>query len=155
MLLRVCESLRERLLNEPEFGMGYQIATIVDNGRYVTMNAELAVPLPVEPKAGAVLPIKLVNEDTEYLTAGARVQSAYEEIQAQLDSLEALVASDDTVLEVQQHGSYVSAARPGEDFVRYSAFSNDARINADGSVQRGSAIARRTSPDRDRRHCGD
>ena len=144
MLLRVCKTLRDRLLNEPESGMGYQITTIADNAQYVIMNAELALPLPVESKAGMVLPIKLAIQDLEFLTAEARQQSSHEEVQAAFGSLEELAANDDTVLNVQQHGSYLSKSRPGEDFVRYSAFWNDSRINPDGSVQPGTYVTTAT-----------
>ena len=144
VLLRVCKTLRDRLLNEPESGMGYQITTIAENAQYVIMNAELALPLPVESKGGVIPPIKLAIEDLEYLTAEARQESSHEVIQPELDSLEELLANDDTVLYVQQHGSYLSQSLPSENFVRYSAFRNDLRINSDGSVQPGTYVTTAT-----------
>ena len=41
---------------------------------------------------------------------------------------------------VETHGSYLSMSRPGELFVRYSAFASDRRINQDGSVRSGTYV---------------
>ena len=42
--------------------------------------------------------------------------------------------------QVETHGSYPSVSRPGELFVRYSAFATDRRINQDGSVRSGTYV---------------
>ena len=41
---------------------------------------------------------------------------------------------------VETHGSFLSKPRPGEQFVRYSAFASDRRINPDGSVIPGTYV---------------
>ena len=124
--------------------MGYQTATIDGDGPFIIMNAELALPLPVESRARVGLGVELANEDPEYLSAEAEQWSLYERSWTELGSLKELAADEKSLLYVQQHGSYVSNSRPGEDFMRYSAFRDDARINSDGSVQPGTYVTTAT-----------
>lgn len=160
MLYRTAESLRKRLIDAPESGMGYQIAT-VDQDRYLIFNAELAVSVTpeyayrisdVEKPALYVIAEPFLSQGIPTLV-GKKLRSPFFWIdEATAEALNRVVEEllDDTnaisltidlselngeSLEVETHGSYPSLSRPDELFVRYSAFANDRRVHPDGSVQ--------------------
>ena len=118
MLYRIDEDIRQFLLSQPEYGMGYQLVQRNDDGnRILILNAELGVE--TKHLVGSF------EHDRMQVTAGRDFRSLQ------------LNPQDLTVL---THGSYSSRTRKGEVFVRYSAFPNDRRIQSDGSVVSGSYV---------------
>ena len=144
MILRVCENLRDRLLEEPESGMGYQIATLAGGARYIIMNAEVAVALPTESSDRTGLRLELATEELGTLTMGTQRHRSHKMVEAILARSEELVAEDAAALRIERHHSYPSRSEPGEEFRRYSAFRYDARVNPDGSIQPGSYVTTAT-----------
>ena len=118
MWYRIDEDIRQFLLSEPGYGMGYQLVQRNDGGdRLLILNAEFGIE--EEHLVGSFkhdrLPIA-DNRELEWLP---------------------LKPEDLTVM---KHGSFSSNSRPEELFVRYSAFPNDRRIRSDGSVVSGSYV---------------
>ena len=116
MLYKIDEGIRQFLLSEPEYGMGYQLVQRNDDGnRILILNAEIA----------------LETKNLVGIFEHDRVTDSRDFRALQLNP------QDLTVL---THGSYTSRTRTGEVFVRYSAFPNDRRIRSDGSVASGSYV---------------
>lgn len=121
MLHRVHDDMREFLLTEPESGMGYQLLQKGDEEDHLlVLNAELIFPerllhkLPGDQAHSRAL----VTADPELPTRQIDPRS----------------------VKVITHGSYPSQSRKREYFVRYSAYKNDRRIRADGSVAAGTYV---------------
>ena len=157
MLQQVSESLQRGLLEQPESGMGYQIA-VVNHARYLILDAAIAVS--VQPKDMALLLLDekfgqspngnefidkwgrypvgwLGKEDAEALNSLAEKWLTEKDPMSVMADLPVL---DDVMAQVETHGSYLSVSRPDELFVRYSAFASDRRINQDGSVRPGTYV---------------
>ena len=145
---RASTGLQEDLLSNCESGMGYQIAEIQSDlvtTWFLVLNAEVAFPLPEFipiNRLGFWIPFreKLSNSDIRWLYDSIEPASATSEPEtaANLDELRG------TVSRVLTHGSYASTSRPGESFVRYTAFHRDRRINSDGSVPSGTYVTTQT-----------
>ena len=156
MLQRVSESLQRSLLEQPESGMGYQIA-VVDHARYLILDAAIAVPVQ------AVELVRLLPEESGQsqqghafidqwgrYPVGRLAKDAAEALNGMAEkwltekdplSLTAgLPELGGTTSQMETHRSYLSMSRPGELFVRYSAFASDRRINPDGSVRSGTYV---------------
>ena len=157
MLQRVSESLQRSLLEQPESGMGYQIA-VVDDVRYLILNTAIAVKVAPrdlvqllmdgnsgQSQQGYVFvgewgryPIGWLDEDdAEALNVMAAKRLGEKDsmwVTADLPELGGIK------VRVETHGSYLSVSRQGELFVRYSAFASDRRINQDGSVRLGTYV---------------
>ncbi len=116
-IYRLNENQQQQLLEQDEYGMGYQLA---GNLRYVFLNAEIAIDL-VDGELSA---------DVEWLNEFLPQEGAD---QAMLDGLPGYNGG----LEVAKHGSYPSKSVANETFWRYSAFRYDRRILAGGSVLPG------------------
>ena len=159
MVLRVSEELRSNLLEEPESGMGYQVAT-VDGERFLIVNTLVALSL--QPRelvrratvrtennaieyASLLLPDQwwwwsigwLAKDDPKVLYQFMEQWSNREESYEIPKDYRELNGRQVTV---ETHGSYPSTTRSGEMLVRYSAFINDFRISEDGSVRRGTYV---------------
>ena len=154
MLQRVSESLQRSLLEQPESGMGYQIA-VVDHDRYLILDAAIAAPvrsgdlvrLFPEQKSGQSQPGYICIDPLGRYPVGWLDQDAAETLNGMAEKW--LAGRDPMSLtaglpelhgiksQVETHGSYWSMSRPGELFVRYSAFASDRRIHQDGSVRSG------------------
>ena len=123
MVFRFDGGQRDGLLEQPESGMGYQLA---DADPFVFLNAEIAIGLDDndEMQSGDVkwLSKFLLQEDD------AR--------QEMLDDLKPYVHG----IRITAHRSYPSGTYPGEMFWRYSAFRNDRRIRSDQSVLPGTYV---------------
>ena len=128
MLYKIEEDVRQFLLSQPEYGMGYQLVQRNDNGdRFLILNAEFGI-------------------GTEHLVGSFEHDRMLVTDNRDFESLP-MEPQDLTVL---THGSYSSKSRKGEVFVRYSAFPNDRRIRSDGSVVSGSYV----TTENDARHWG-
>ena len=118
MLYRLNENIQQYLLSQPEHGMGYQIVHRNDSGdRLIIFNSEFSIS--TEHIAGYFDHDRMLiaeNQDLESLTM------------------------EPENLTVISHGSYSSMSRKDELFVRFSAFRNDRRIRADGSIESGSYV---------------
>ena len=169
MLLRLPDRLSDHLLNEPESGMGYQIA-VVDEDRYLILGTVLAVPIrraraylvQESPKPVTIVargPMLLEGDelyltewqvpatgwvDSEDLESLNRMAETWLRGDDPMSTLEELRPLEGSLAKVETHGSYPSQSRPGELFIRYSAFANDRRINSDGSVQSGTYVTTET-----------
>ena len=141
--------LRNDLLGRDESGMGYQIASI-GGSWYLVLNAQVALSIQLELKGERLDPGQLSKPLSEWLkeddikwlnewTKLVAPQNGEEELaKAQQAALEGLGELEGPVTCVQTHGSYISTTRPGEIFVRYSAYYPDFRINlSNGSVRSG------------------
>lgn len=154
MPYRLSRSLTENLLGQPEFGMGYQVVA-VDSRVFVVINSLVAfesehllidlIDMSDNGKleVDAILRMwsddlgwrwRLLDDDDQWWDALQMLAGAEEDIGPALHKFEEL---DGHKIKVATHGSYRSQTRPGEVFVRYSAFANDRRINGDGSVTAG------------------
>lgn len=154
MLYRISSKMRDSLLASNESGMGYQL--VRSNGyHYIVLNALLGMDaeaswVPHLPDLQTLE--KLFStpdwEDTvlqllkgaELLPYGPDYALETDDTQASWDhSSEGSEAESESGLgfDIESHGSYVSHPRPDEEFVRFSAFSNDLRIGSDGSIRAG------------------
>ncbi len=165
MLRRTSDGLCEDLLQAPESGMGYQIA-VVHNDRYLILNAVLAVPLvgprvyllheapervTIASRARILLEgDKLHLADwrdsaTDWLSPDGygslnRMAEAWMGEEDPMAAIAKLPTLEGLLEKVETHGSYLAPSRPGELFVRYSAFPDDRRINPDGSAKLGTYV---------------
>ncbi len=114
---------QEELLDQPEFGMGYQLGS---KGNFVFLNAEIAVSLEhAKPPA--------IDARLSWLKRFAH-EADDNAVVDLLGELERYSGS----LAVREHGSYPSTTRPNETFLRFSAFRRDRRVNStNGSVLPG------------------
>jgi hypothetical protein len=126
-LFRVSKNQRDGLLALPETGMGYQIA-----GQDLIVNATVILPMPWPGDRRG----RVSSEGAEALDGMVELLLTGEDPDCFTDLPERDVDLD----ELETHGSYGSRTRPGELFVRYSAFRNDRRIGADGSVSKGTYV---------------
>ena len=121
VIYRLNDDQRDELLNQTEYGMGYQL----DSDRsYVFLNAEIAIEL-------VDCELMISREDVEQLTAFLLQNDA---AQREIPRTVKQYPNDP---QVTMHGSYPSQTVQGEKFWRYSAFRNDRRIQPDGSVLPG------------------
>lgn len=157
MFQRVSESLQRSLLAQPESGMGYQIA-VVDDVRYLILDAAIAVEFPPRGLVGLSVDGNSGHSQQAYVFVDDWVRYRFgwlDEKDAEalnVMAAEWLAGKDPMSLMVklpeldgvkplvETHGSYLSTSRPGELFVRYSAFASDRRINQDGSVRPGTYV---------------
>ena len=149
MRMRTTEELKNDLLGRDESGMGYQIASI-GGSWYLVLNAQVALSIQLELKGERLDPSQLSiplsewlkEDDIKWLNDWAKLatpQKGEEELaKARQAALKGLGKLEGPVTCVQTHGSYISTTRPGEIFVRYSAYYPDFRINlSNGSVRSG------------------
>ena len=146
MPMRVSSQFQEDLLGHHESGMGYQIAEI-SHTWHLIFNAEVAVQIQLEghlitnqSEWSRPLGDWLNGADISWLNDRAESAAAPP---ATIEELE-LGELEGSVSYVHTHGSYASASRQGELFVRYSAFHPDFRINPDGSVRPGTYVTTAT-----------
>ena len=138
--LQVGWKLQQRLLGEPESGMGYQFITLEGLGAFVVLNATIALKLedarddeterePLEgPDSALARVVRMVTEEKPVsFLAGAKASESSGQLEPAMG----------TELHVATHGSYQSNPQVGELFVRYSAFENDLRFGDDGGVRKG------------------
>ena len=113
-------------------------APATDNGRY-----SLRL-IPIQPDSDAPpLPhsFGISPENSRALASFAEDTLATEDPDAPIEKLPPL---EGDLANVETHNSYRAATRPGELFVRYSAFPNDFRINPDGSVRPDTYVTTQT-----------
>lgn len=144
---RVVGTLRENLLECKESGMGYQLAKIEEGTRdggvkktwYLVFNAKVAFQI----KESLIEQGEFWRPLQELLRQQADVTwlNDWPEPDPSIEKLKVLKGS---VSEVKTHGSYLSTSRPGELFVRYSAFHPDLRIGRNGSVRSGTYVTTAT-----------
>lgn len=157
MVQRVSKRLQTSLLEQPESGMGYQIA-VVDRARYLILDAAIAVPVRtgvlMHPLPGensgefqhtyvgigewGRYPVGWLDKDDAKDLNGLAAKWLTEEDPMSLTA--DWPELDGSKAQVETHGSYSSTSRPDELFVRYSAFASDRRINQDGSVSSGTFV---------------
>ncbi len=137
------------LLDQPETGMGYQIVEVqLPPGaeHVVVLNARRALEVPESPrrfreganqarKMRAELILTAKREDTPF-----RVLRLREAVTKGLVETRVYAAGKEPASEATP-----AQSRAGEEFLRFSAFKDDARINhADGSVLPGTYVTTRT-----------
>ena len=135
MPYRVRDDFRDVLLAKAESGMGYQRVRGRAGAHFLVLNAEVALEAS---HTGT-----LANEDGEWLR-GAKAASGeakHEEWLASLHELEEISMDE---CDVAVHGSFSSATRSSEEFIRFSAFAKDRRILPNGSVLPGTYATTRT-----------
>ena len=141
-MLRVSDTLRRRLLTQPETGMGYQRvdATLRDNKteRGIVFNAELLV-LDGEAQATRrsypnTNPYSILlkglpesGDDIGALHVLPREGMAFRGLETKTLEKKAAPAKD----------AATEKTKADEVFKRFSAFQNDYRVNADGSLSSG------------------
>ena len=121
MIYGINEDQRNELLDQAEYGMGYQLA---QDGAYVFLNAEIAIGVHDSELA-------MTKEDVEWLRDFLLQHNADQ------GAMLAKLPEYNRNLEVTAHGSYPSHTVPGERFWRYSAFPRDRRIRRNQSVLPG------------------
>lgn len=151
MPMKTSERLRQALLKHHELGMGYQ-AAYIGRAWYLVFNAQVALPIQLQLDSERADPGQLSRplsewlkeDDFRWLNSWAELaapQNGEEEpATPQQGAIEALDKLSGSVSCVQTHGSYASASRPSEIFVRYSAFNPDFRISRNGSVRQGTYV---------------
>ena len=124
---RIDDRLRAHLLAQEESGLGYQVIRR-DRDRCLVLNAEVALAFD--------RPDVLSDGDLKWIRGHMEAASGrgVRRLARAGRALDALSTAD---WQVEGHGSYPSQTVPGEVLMRYSAFSNDRRIAADGTVLAG------------------
>ena len=145
MPYQIPPDLSDALVAEPEYGMGYQLATVrpADRGanhpdRFAIINASWALRLP-EP--GSFDPVELQPFD-RYITdlattsagPGTRVL-----VHQPIDIPDVFPYTRDE-MELLSHGSFPARVSNRQRFARFTAFVNDRRILDDASVVPGTYI---------------
>jgi hypothetical protein len=145
-MFRLTEAQTRELLTQPESGMGYQAvdATLSDNTttRGVAYNAEL-LSLDSEPHVGLSASYRTLLESAKSATG-------------QIKSLRVVPRTGSTTFWLAREASPVEQVGPakdaaeektssGEIFKRFSAYQNDRRVLADGSLDKGAFAT--TEPD--------
>ena len=155
MAMKTSERLKQALLKHDELGMGYQIANIGGTWHLV-FNAHVALPIQLQLKGERADQGQLsrplsewLNEDdirwlNDWAELAAQQIGEEEPVTARQAAIEALDKLTGSVSCVQTRGSYPSTSRPGEIFVRYSAFHPDFRIGRNGSVRPGTYVTTAT-----------
>ena len=135
MPLQVTPQLQEILLEQPEFGMGYQRFTH-EGQNWLAINAQFLIETD---RNWLILP-----HEISAIEAGALTETGYSS-PGFTDSEPRLADADyplrtwphDPMIRVERHGSYLSMSQPNEVFYRYSAFFYDRRVRIDGSLLPG------------------
>src|SRR6185436_16878789 len=141
MTYRIHESWTTALIREPETGMGYQIVQVPlgrDTDHVIVQNGKQALETSETPgrfREGASNVLK--GQSQRVLTAkfeGTRVQvlSRREAVAKGLIEAQAYNTGRGAATEADPEQS-----KQNEEFRRFSAFADDVRILADGSVTRG------------------
>ena len=144
------------ILQQPESGMGYQVlrngrkgsANAHDRKCYLVLNARYAIEIGTGCK---MICMRCHRDDFEKLAEFERTLEEkftesdkangedYEKLCCQLacESGWRKLRVDFKRMKVETHGGYPSSCLQGEEFMRYSAFRKDRRIQSDGSVMKG------------------
>ena len=123
MIFRFDGGQRDRLLEQPESGMGYQLA---DADPFVFLNAEIAIGLDDNDE--------MLGGDVKWLSKFLLQDD--DARQEMLDDLKPYAHG----IQITAHRSYPSSTYPSEIFWRYSAFRHDRRIRSDQSVLPGTYV---------------
>ena len=121
MLYSLDDGQRNFLLQQPESGMGYQIA---EDQSVVFLNAELAVLTPDESLSFGLNAVFQKKAEWFQVFFEKTEPNDQDELLASLDPY-----PHQEMPAILTHGSYFSSVSPHERYLRYTAFTSDRRID--------------------------